>query len=31
VEHFDIAHRALAFPHLDAGVRAQFFKEKRAT
>jgi hypothetical protein len=31
VEHFDLDHRALAFPHSDAGVRAEFFKEMRDT
>jgi hypothetical protein len=31
VEHFDLDHRAFAFPHSNAGVRAEFFKEMRDT
>ena len=29
VEHFELDHRAFAFPHSDAGVREEFFKEMR--
>jgi hypothetical protein len=29
VERFDLDHRAFAFPHSDAGVREEFFKEMR--
>jgi peptidoglycan/xylan/chitin deacetylase (PgdA/CDA1 family) len=31
IERFDLDHRAFAFPHSDAGVRAEFFKEMRDT
>ncbi len=31
MEHFDLDHRAFAFPHSDADVRAEFFKEMRDT
>ena len=31
VEHFDLDHRAFAFPHSDAGRRAEFLKEMRDT
>jgi peptidoglycan/xylan/chitin deacetylase (PgdA/CDA1 family) len=29
VEHFELDYRAFAFPHTDAGVREEFFKEMR--
>jgi peptidoglycan/xylan/chitin deacetylase (PgdA/CDA1 family) len=29
VEHFELHYRAFAFPHSDAGVRKEFFKEMR--
>jgi hypothetical protein len=31
VEHFDLDQRAFAFPHSDAGMGAEFFKEMRDT
>jgi len=29
VEHFELDYHAFAFPHTDAGVREEFFKEMR--
>jgi peptidoglycan/xylan/chitin deacetylase (PgdA/CDA1 family) len=31
VQHFELNYRAFAFPHSDAGVREEFFKEMRDT